>query len=208
MTGRVSSRPLNSLPVLHKKVLNDENNSLKETDMINLKLLNQALDKVSSDEFKALYIIANTISFKKEGRTRIYREHIADMLGWTNDNRPEYALKKVTRVTNSLVEKGFLVKEDIYVTPQKKVTFYSLPVQEIKQNCTQSEQKSDKKLIPSVQKNVPINNIEKEPIIEKRTNNRKKEELELEEEIVPDEEDLSQYLARMKRMKERLAAGA
>lgn len=185
--------------------------------MINLKLLNQALDKVSSDEFKALYIIANTISLKKEGRTRIYREQIADMLGWTNDNRPEYALKKVTRVTNSLVEKGFLVKEEIYVTPQKKVTFYSLPAQETEQKCTQSEQKSDKKLTPSVQKNVPINNIEKEPIIEKRTNNREKEskelkvkdcEIELEEEIVPDEEDLSQYLARMKRMKERLAASA
>lgn len=183
--------------------------------MINLKLLNQALDKVSSDEFKALYIIANTISLKKEGRTRIYREQLADMLGWTNDNRPEYALKKVTRVTNSLVEKGFLVKEEIYVTPQKKVTFYSLPVQETEQKCTQSEQKSDKKLIPSVQKNVPINKIEKESIIGKRinsTNNREKEEIEcekpIEDEIVPDVEDLSQYLARMKRMKERLAANA
>jgi hypothetical protein len=151
--------------------------------MINLKLLNKALDKVSSDEFKALYIIANTISFKKEGRTRIYREQIADMLGWTNDNRPEYALKKVTRVTNSLVEKGFLVKEEVYATPQKKVTFYSLPVQETEQKCTQSEQKSDKKLTPSVQKNVPINNIEKELIIEKRTNNRKKEEIECEKPI-------------------------
>ena len=138
------------------------------------------------------------------------REQIADMLGWTNDNRPDYALKKVTRVTNSLVEKGFLVKEEVYVTPQKKVTFYRLSVQETEQNCTQSEQKSDKKLTPSVQKNIPINNNEKEGIIIKRTNNIEKEEkeqIELEEEI-PEVEDLAHYQARMKRMKERLAASA
>ena len=177
------SSGLNLPPSFNQNRLSDKIIDLDRIDMINLKLLNQALDKVSSDEFKALYIIANTISFKKEGRTRIYREQIADMLGWTNDNRPEYALKKVTRVTNSLVEKGFLVKEEIYATPQKKVTFYSLPVQETEQKCTQSEQKSDKKLTPSVQKNVPINNIEKEQIIEKRTNNRKKEEIECEKPI-------------------------
>ena len=119
--------------------------------MINLKLLNEALGNVSSDEFAVLYFIANTISLKKEGRTRIYRELIADKLGWLNEARPEYALKKVTKITNSLVEQGYLVKEEVFISPQKSVTFYAL-----------STQKSDKKLTPSTQKNVPLNNNEKE----------------------------------------------
>ena len=121
--------------------------------MINLKFLNEALGNVSSDEFAVLYFIANTLSLKKEGRTRIYRELIADKLGWINESRPEYALKKVTRITNSLVEKGYLLKEEAFVSPQKSVTFYAL-----------STQKNDKKLTPSTQKNVPLNKNEKKEI--------------------------------------------
>lgn len=175
--------------------------------MINLKLLNEALGNVSSDEFAVLYFIANTLSLKKEGRTRIYRELIADKLGWLNEARPEYALKKVTRVTNSLVEKGYLVKEEVFTSPQKSVTFYAL-----------STQKSDKKLTPSTQKNVPLNKNEKE---RKKENNSEKEEIKdkktfgipcgismdiMEEYLkvknAPDEETTSEYKKRMERLKE------
>lgn len=170
--------------------------------MINLKLLNQALGNVSTDEFAVLYFIANTISMKKEGRTRIYRDLIADKLGWLNEDRPEYALKKVTRITNSLVEKGYLIKQEVFESAQKSVNYYTLPTQKIVQ-----------KLTPSTQKNVPLNNMEKE--IKKRNNIEKeeikenkpfdiscdvsKEQIEefcSEENKVPDVEDLGHYLKR------------
>jgi len=179
--------------------------------MINLKLLNEALGNVSSDEFAVLYFIANTISLKKEGRTRIYRELIADKLGWLNEARPEYAIKKVTRATNSLVEKGYLIKEEVFISPQKSVTFYALPTQ-----------KSDKKLTPSTQKNVPLNNNEKEG---KKVNNNEKEikeekveknvlfetncglPMEIVEEYqkiknAPDEETVSEHKKRIRRINE------
>ena len=130
--------------------------------MINLKLLNQALGNVSTDEFAVLYFIANTISMKKEGRTRIYRDLIADKLGWLNEDRPEYSLKKVTRITNSLVEKGYLIKQEVFESAQKSVNYYTLPTQKFVQ-----------KLTPSTQKNVPLNNMEKE--IKKRNNIEKEE---------------------------------
>ena len=175
--------------------------------MINLKLLNEALGNVSSDEFAVLYFIANTLSLKKEGRTRIYRELIADKLGWLNEARPEYALKKVTMITNSLVEKGYLIKEEVFVSAQKSVTFYTL-----------STQKVDKKLTLSEQKNVPLNTNEK--AVKKVTNIEKdgitvnKEfevscgiSMDIIEEYLkvknaPDEETTSEYQKRMKRLKE------
>ena len=126
--------------------------------MINLSFLNKALGEVSSDEFAVLYFIANTMSLKKEHRTRIYREMVADGVGWLNDKRPEYALKKVTNVTNSLVEKGWLIKEEVFTSTQKSVNFYTL-----------NTQKVGEKLPTSTQKNIPLNNSEKQQKEEKTT---------------------------------------
>ena len=95
--------------------------------MLNLKLLNTALGEVSGDEFKVLYFIANTLSMKKEGSTRIYRELIADRLGWLDDDKSKYALNKVSKITESLVKKGYLVKNEVYSSPTKSVIYYSLP---------------------------------------------------------------------------------
>ncbi len=128
--------------------------------MINFEILNHALGKVSSDEFAALYFIANTISLNKENRVRLYREPMADKLGWINEKRPDYGLKKVTRITNSLVEKGYLKKDIVFENPQKSVTYYSLNLQKL-----------DDKIEVSMQKSVPLNNNKKEIIKEIKYNN-------------------------------------
>lgn len=144
--------------------------------MINLKFLNAAIGKVSTDEFALLYVIANNKKLQKEGRVRIYREQIADLLGWLNDERPEYGLKKVTKITNSLVEKGWLKKDVVFETPQKSVNFYTLCTQKIEQKLPTSAQKIDEKLGTSTQKNVPLNNTKKELKKTNKTNNTYKTE--------------------------------
>ena len=110
--------------------------------MVNLRFLNAAIGKVSSDEFAVLYVIANNPKLQREGRVRLYREQIADMVGWLNDKRPEYGLKKVTKVTNSLEENGWLKKDVVFETTQKSVNYYSLNTQKIGEKCTSSEQKT------------------------------------------------------------------
>ena len=136
--------------------------------MLNLKFLNEALGKITSDEFVVLYAIANNPRLQKEGRTRIHREVIAEILGWLDDERPQYALKKVTKITNSLVEKGWLKKDVVYETTQKSVNYYSL-----------SKQKIEQKTPPSRQKSVPLNKTEKDL---KKHHNTEKEEIRVFEE--------------------------
>lgn len=126
--------------------------------MINLRFLNTAIGKVSTDEFAVLYVIANNPKLQKEGRVRLYREQIADKVGWLNDRRPEYGLKKVTKVTNSLEESGWLKKDVVYETPKKCVIYYSLNTQKIGEKCDSSEQKIDEKLSTFTQKSIPVNN--------------------------------------------------
>ena len=128
--------------------------------MINFEILNRAIGNVTSDEFAALYLLANTMSLKKEKRVRLYREMMADKLGWFDENRPQYGLKKVTKVTNALVEKGYLNKDIIFENPKKSVTYYSLNLQKL-----------DDKIEASMQKSVPLNNNKKEIIEEIKYNN-------------------------------------
>lgn len=132
--------------------------------MLNLKLLNTALGEVSGDEFKVLYFIANTLSMKKEGSTRIYRELIADRLGWLDNDKSKYALNKVSKITESLVKKGYLVKNEVYSSPTKSVIYYSLPSAKKCTKVDDSEQKNVPNLPSEMQKNVVLNNNEKEGI--------------------------------------------
>lgn len=147
--------------------------------MLNLKFLNEALGKIASDEFVVLYVIANNPRLQKEGRTRIHREVIAEILGWLDDERPQYALKKVTKITNSLVEKGWLKKDVVYETTQKSVNYYSLSKQKIEQKTPPSKQKIEQNLPPSRQKSVPLNKTEKDL---KKHHNTEKEEIRVFEE--------------------------
>ena len=139
--------------------------------MVNLRFLNAAIGKVSSDEFAVLYVIANNPKLQREGRVRLYREQIADMVGWLNDKRPEYGLKKVTKVTNSLEENGWLKKDVVFETTQKSVNYYRLNTQKIGEKCTSSEQKIDEKLPTSTQKSIPLNKTIKEDKKRNKTNN-------------------------------------
>ena len=159
--------------------------------MINLSFMNKAVELTDGNEFRLLYVIANTISLKKEGHTKIYRDMLADKLNLST--------KQISRLTNSLVEKG-LLKKDLVSENGKTVCYYSL-------NLDKSENKSTTKL----DKNVPLNKREKEVIKEKRVNKIEKEEkTEIEREFetvceeqlvtVPDEEDLADYLRRVGRI--------
>lgn len=126
--------------------------------MINLKFLNKAVELTEGNEFRVLYTIANTISLKKEGRTRIYREMLSDKLGLST--------KQISRLTNSLEEKG-LLRKDLISNGDKTVCFYSLNLDIIDQKTTLNEDK-----------NVPLNKREKDLIKEKRINKRNKMEKE------------------------------
>lgn len=131
--------------------------------MINLKFMNEAVEIAEGNEFRLLYVIANTISLKKEGHTKIYREMLADKLGLST--------KQITRLTNSLVEKG-LLKKDLVSENGKTVCYYAL-------NLDKSVTKTTSKL----DKNVPLNKSKKELLKEKRNNKSNKSEKEEKNEI-------------------------
>lgn len=159
--------------------------------MINLGFMNKAVELTDGNEFRLLYVIANTISLKKEGHTKIYRDMLADKLNLSP--------KQITRLTNALVEKG-LLKKDLVSENDKTVCYYSL-------NLDKNGLKSASK----VDKNVPLNkrnNIEKNGIRENK--NEKEEKVDMRREFktvcdeqlvtVPSEEDLAHYLRRVGRM--------
>ena len=163
--------------------------------MINLSFMNKAVELTDGNEFRLLYVIANTISLKKEGHTKIYRDMLADKLNLSP--------KQISRLTNSLVEKG-LLKKDLVSENGKTVCYYSL-------NLDKNEKKSTSKL----DKNVPLNKSEKKILKEIECNKNEKEEIKVdvkrefsvvcgvdEEELVtvPSEESLGDYLRRTNRM--------
>lgn len=123
--------------------------------MINLKLLNKGLGGVlKPNEFMMLFIIANTISWRKENRTKIYNEFLADKMNISS--------KQVERITNSLVEKGFINKELIQESKTKKSLYYSL---NLDKNVSKNAQNLDKNVL-SNNINIKENKIKKE-LIEK-----------------------------------------
>ena len=73
--------------------------------MLNLEILNKALGQVTPSEFTVLYFIANNLSLKETSRTKIYREQIADKLN--------IDVRQVSRLTDSLMAKGFIKKDNI-----------------------------------------------------------------------------------------------
>ena len=125
--------------------------------MINLKFMNKAVELTDGNEFRLLYVIANTISLKKEGHTKIYRELLADKLNLST--------KQISRLTNSLVEKG-LIKKDLVSENDKTVCFYSLNLD-----------KKDQLSTSNLDKNVPLNKSKKELLKEIKVNKNKKEEI-------------------------------
>ena len=168
------------------------------------KMLSQ-LGRIGDEQFKVLFFIYNSINLNSDhtNRVKIYRAVLADLTGKSE--------RTISRITDQLVEKGLIVKDNVS-DGSKLYNYYGIPEQIMKGNLVIDDIKTD--TIPVTDGRVKgpertLKNIKelKEEKVQKE--DLKKEcEIELEEEIVPDEEDLSQYLARMKRMKERLAAGA
>lgn len=140
--------------------------------MINLKFLNKAIECTDGNEFRVLYLIANTIGLNGNGRVKIYREVLGDKLN--------ISPKTITRLTNSLVEKG-LIKKDLVYENGKSKDFYAL-------NLDIFGQESDKKqanFVPinasNLDRNVPLNNrnkIKQEEIELNKTLKEEKEALE------------------------------
>ena len=139
--------------------------------MINLKFMTDAVERTNGNEFRLLYVIANTISLKEEGRTKIYRDMLADKLNLTT--------KQISRLTNSLVEKE-LLKKDLVTEGGKTVCYYSLNTGD--KNVPRVEQERGTKMssgdknVPrndsKVDKNVPLNKNYKE-LISKRIYTKK-----------------------------------
>ena len=139
--------------------------------MINLKFMTDAVERTNGNEFRLLYVIANTISLKEEGRTKIYRDMLADKLNLTT--------KQISRLTNSLVEKE-LLKKDLVTEGGKTVCYYSLNTGD--KNVPRVEQERGTKMssgdknVPrndsKVDKNVPLNKNYKD-LISKRIYTKK-----------------------------------
>jgi len=123
--------------------------------MINLSFMNKAVETADGNEFRLLYVIANTMSLKKEGHTKIYRDMLADKLNLST--------KQISRLTNSLVEKG-LLKKDLVSENGKTVCYYSLNLD-----------KNKKETAMNLDKNVPLNKREKEIIKEIKGNKMEKD---------------------------------
>lgn len=168
------------------------------------KMLSQ-LGRIGDEQFKVLFFIYNTINLNSDhnNRAKIYRAVLADLTGKSE--------RTITRITDQLVEKGLIVKD--YVSDGTKLyNYYSIPKQLLEENLVINDNKTDANLVTDGRVKEPertLKNI-KGPKEQKESKELKVKdcEIELEEENVPDEEDLSQYLARLKRMKERLAASA
>ena len=139
--------------------------------MINLKFMTDAVERTNGNEFRLLYVIANTISLKEEGRTKIYRDMLADKLNLTT--------KQISRLTNSLVEKE-LLKKDLVTEGGKTVCYYSLNtgdknvprVEEERGTKMSSGDKNVPRNDSKVDKNVPLNKNYKE-LISKRIYTKK-----------------------------------
>lgn len=165
------------------------------------KMLSQ-LGRIGDEQFKVLFFIYNTINLNSDhnNRAKIYRAVLADLTGKSE--------RTITRITDQLVEKGLIVKD--YVSDGTKLyNYYSIPKQLLEENLVINDNKTEANLVTYGRVKGPertLKNIKEQK--ESKELKVKDCEIELEEEIVPDEEDLSQYLARMKRMKERLAASA
>lgn len=97
------------------------------------KVLNKALGEVSSDAFRVLYYICNNLKINKTTRGEIERIDIVLRLKmWDEENGTTRQLKSrlddITKCTNELEEKNFLVKDVIYdKTTGKRKTFYAIP---------------------------------------------------------------------------------
>ena len=100
----------------------------------NFKYINWVRRLVNGDEFKVLDFIENTMALKGCSRVQIYRDTIAVGCGWTNKKAGE----KVTRITNGLVEKGFL-KKDLVYEGLKSLNWYTLVMDRFEAECGETK---------------------------------------------------------------------
>lgn len=141
--------------------------------MINFRFLNHAVGITDGNEFRVLYLIANTLGLNKTKRCRVYRDLISDKLN--------ISPKTVSRLTNSLVGKG-LLKKDIVFEDGKSKDYYSLNLDEF---GTENVSNVDTGVLISASnwdRNVPLNNINKSKKINK-SKNKNNEEIEVKVEI-------------------------
>ena len=115
------------------------------------KVLNKALGEVSSDAFRVLYYICNNLKINKTIRTDIDRIDIVLRLKlWDEDNGTTRQLKSrlddITKCTNELEQKNFLVKDVIYdKTTGKRKTFYAIPERFLETETTSDSQNTEAK---------------------------------------------------------------
>lgn len=95
------------------------------------KVLNAALGKVSGDAFRVLFFILGNLRLHNTTRAEIERVSIAVRLGlWDDESGKQMKkqLDKITKYTDELVEKGFLIKDVIFDRSiGKRKTLYAIP---------------------------------------------------------------------------------
>lgn len=95
------------------------------------------LGRINDEEFKVLFFILNTINMNSgnEHSVKIYRAMLADLC--------DKSEKTITRITNRLVEKGLIVKDNVS-DGSKLYNYYSIPCQEKSQTWTPVDNKTSK----------------------------------------------------------------
>ena len=115
------------------------------------KVLNMALGEVSSDAFRVLYYICNNLKLNNTTRGEIDRIKIVLRLKmWDEENGTTRQLKSrldgITKCTNELEQKNFLVKDVIYdKTTAKRKTFYAIPERFLENETTSVGQNTEAK---------------------------------------------------------------
>ena len=136
----------------YKSVLSTINKQLDELVMINFSVMNKALtDKnVSDAEFRLLYLIANNISMGETDTREIYNGFLMDKL-----NKGE---RQIQRLTKSLADMGYIVKQAIGNKHNKNGNIYSL-MSDVITSDIENDADSDKKdtLYNKENKNVYVN---------------------------------------------------
>lgn len=115
------------------------------------KVLNEALGEVSPLAHNVLYYICNNLKINKTTRGEIERIKIVLRLKmWDEENGTTRQLKSrlddITKCTNELEEKNFLVKDVIYdKTTGKRKTFYAIPERFLETETTSVGQNTEAK---------------------------------------------------------------
>lgn len=147
---------------------------------------------LNDEQFKVLFFIYNSINLNSDhtNRAKIYRAVLADLTGKSE--------RTISRITDKLAEQGLIVKDSVS-DGSKLYNYYSIPKQKLEENLVTDDRVKVHKVIKVIKEPKEIK--ESKELKEEKVENKKlflkvcDEPL---KEEVPEEEDLRDYLNRIK----------